>query len=152
MYFGLIGDKICWSDKEQPVQLNPIATKSHQLLVERILLEFLESSILSQDRKSICIPLWFFKQLFLLPQVFVICIIFAILTCFHLTNFFGEEKINWLPSKNKVADENLHFQRHTNFLVKIQCLVLELFFNSYFASKLNVSSPKRISSNESRSV
>ena len=36
---------------------------------------------------------------------FVCNIIFVILTCFHLTNFFGEEKISWLPSKNKVVDE-----------------------------------------------
>ena len=31
--------------------------------------------------------------------------IFVILSCFHFTNFFGEEKFRWLPSKNKVADE-----------------------------------------------
>ena len=46
------------------------------------------------------------------------------------------EKMNfsWLPSKNKVADENLQFQRHTNFLVKLQCS----FFHQpaeYFFSK-----------------
>jgi hypothetical protein len=28
-------------------------------------------------------------------------IIFIILTCFHLTNFLGEEKFNALPPKNK---------------------------------------------------
>ena len=28
-----------------------------------------------------------------------------ILTCFHLTKKFVEEKFSWLPSKNKVADE-----------------------------------------------
>ena len=56
-------------------------------------------------------------------QVFVISKLCVILTWFHLTNFFGEEKFSWLPSKNKVADENLHFQRHTNFLVKLQCQV-----------------------------
>ena len=43
-------------------------------------------------------------------------------------DFFGEKKFSWLPFKNKVADENLHSQRHTNFLVKLQCLVLELVF------------------------
>jgi hypothetical protein len=69
-----------------------------------------------------------------------------------LTNFFGEEGFSLLASKNKVADENLHFQRHTNVLVKLQCLVLELLFISYFleGSQLNFSSKKL--SNESRSV
>jgi hypothetical protein len=38
-----------------------------------------------------------------------------------LTNFFGEEKLSWLSSKNKVTD----FQRHTNFLVQV-------FFVSHF--------------------
>ena len=33
-------------------------------------------------------------------------------------------------SKNKVADENLHFQRHTSFPVKWQCLVFKLLFIS----------------------
>ena len=46
---------------------------------------------------------------------------FVALTCFHLTICFGKEKFSWLPSKDKVADENLYFQRHTNFLVKLQC-------------------------------
>ena len=50
----------------------------------------------------------------------------SVRTCFHVTNFVGEEKFSWLPSKNKVADINLHFQRHTNVLVKLQCSVLEL--------------------------
>ena len=50
----------------------------------------------------------------------------------YLTDFFKEDKFSWLPSKNKVADENLHFERHTNFPVKLQCLVLELVFISYF--------------------
>ena len=49
------------------------------------------------------------------PEVFVICIIFVILTCFHLTNFLGEEKFSWLPSK-KLADKKVkivicHFRR-----------------------------------------
>ena len=42
---------------------------------------------------------------------------------------FGEEKFSLLPSKYKVAAENLHFHRHTNFLIKLQFLVL---FISYF--------------------
>ena len=50
----------------------------------------------------------------------------------HLTNIFGEEKFSRLPSKNKVADEKLHFQRNTNFLVNIICLVLELLFIRYY--------------------
>ena len=45
----------------------------------------------------------------------------------YFDGFFGEE-FSWLPSKNKVADEDLHLQRHTIFLVKFQCLVLELLF------------------------
>ena len=40
--------------------------------------------------------------------------------------FFGKERISWLPPKNKVADENLHFQRHTSFLVKLQYFIFEL--------------------------
>ena len=58
-------------------------------------------------------------------------IIFVISTCFHLTNFFGEEKFSWLSSKNKVADEDFHFQRHANVFVKLKCLVLELLFISH---------------------
>ena len=42
--------------------------------------------------------------------------------------FFGEEKFSWLPSKNKVTD----FQRHTNFLIKLKCLDLELLLISFF--------------------
>ena len=41
-------------------------------------------------------------------------IIFVIWTCFQLTNFFGEEKFSCVPSKDKVADERLYFQRHTH--------------------------------------
>ena len=48
----------------------------------------------------------------------------------HLTKIFGEEKFSLLRSKYKMADENLHFQRHANFLVKLQFLVLELLFIS----------------------
>jgi hypothetical protein len=47
-------------------------------------------------------------------------------------NFLGEEKLSRLPSKNQVAVENLHFQRHTNFLIKLQCSVLKNLFISYF--------------------
>ena len=32
-------------------------------------------------------------------------IIFVILTCFHATIFFGEEKFSWLASKGKLAAE-----------------------------------------------
>jgi hypothetical protein len=39
-------------------------------------------------------------------------IVFVILTCFHLTNLFGEEKFSWLPSKNKVAE---HFNLTRKF-------------------------------------
>ena len=41
----------------------------------------------------------------------------------QLRSFFGEEKFSLLPSKNKVAGKKFHFQRHTNFLVKLQCSV-----------------------------
>ena len=50
-----------------------------------------------------------------------------LLTCL-LDDFFGEEKVRWFSSKNKVDGENLHFQRHINFLIKLQCLFLELLF------------------------
>jgi hypothetical protein len=48
-----------------------------------------------------------------------------------LTNSVSKEKFCWLPFKNKVADENLNFQRHTNLNVKSQCLVLYLRLISY---------------------
>ena len=62
-------------------------------------------------------------------HVFVISCLIVILTSFHFTKFFGKEEFSWPPSKNKVADENLHFQRHTNFLINLQCSVL---FISHF--------------------
>ena len=40
-----------------------------------------------------------------------------------------------MPSENKVADESLHFQRYTNFLIELQ-LFLE-------GSPLNFSYPKK---------
>ena len=36
-------------------------------------------------------------------------IIFVILICFHFTNFLWYEKFSWLPSKNKVADEETEY-------------------------------------------
>ena len=42
-------------------------------------------------------------------------IIFVIFTCFHLMNFFGEEKFSWLPIKKKVADENTIFSSNVQF-------------------------------------
>jgi hypothetical protein len=44
-------------------------------------------------------------------------------------NVFGEEKFSWLPSKNKVADENLHFQRHTN--ISNQITMFSFFICQY---------------------
>jgi hypothetical protein len=38
-------------------------------------------------------------------------------------NFFGEEKFSSLPCKKNVADENLHIERLTKFLVKLQCSI-----------------------------
>ena len=73
-------------------------------------------------------------------------IIFVILIWFHLTNFFGEEKFRWLPSKNKVADENLHFQRHNKILVKLQYSVFSSTTLFLEGNQLIFSSP-----NESRS-
>ena len=55
-------------------------------------------------------------------------IIFVNLTWSHLTNFFGEENFSWFPSKNKVANENLHFQRHKKILVKL--LPIKFFYQS----------------------
>jgi len=57
---------------------------------------------------------------------------------------FGEEKFSWLPSKNKVADENLHFQRHTNFPVKLQCSVFKLIFICSSATFFLEGSPSQI--------
>ena len=74
------------------------------------------------------------------PEVFVISYLLYILTCFHFTNFFGEEKFCTLPSKNKVADENLP--------------LWTIFFSSATlsleGSELNFSSLKKLK-NESRS-
>ena len=53
-------------------------------------------------------------------------------TCTRLQVFV----IHIIISKNKVADENLHFQRHTNFLVKLQCLILELWSSFFSAATL----------------
>ena len=44
------------------------------------------------------------KQTWLRPEVIVISYVFVILTCCHLTGFFGEEKFSEVHSKNKVAD------------------------------------------------
>ena len=78
-----------------------------------------------------------------------------ILTCIHLAIFL-EKKNSWLHVKNKVADENLHSQRQINFRVKLQCLVLELLFISYFdfrkQSEEFFFSKQKNSSNENRSV
>ena len=62
---------------------------------------------------------------------------------FELLSFFGEEKFSWLPSKYKVADENLHFQRHIIFPSKYNVQFLE-------GSQLNYSYRKNLL-NESRS-
>ena len=66
-------------------------------------------------------------------------------------DFFGEETFSWLPSENKVDEENLRFQRHINFLIKLQCLFLFYFFfflliKTLFleAGQLNFSSSKKI--------
>ena len=56
--------------------------------------------------------------------------------------FFGEEKFSWLSSKNKVADEDFHFQRHENVFVKLQCLVLELLFISHLVIFLTLQRPQ----------
>ena len=63
--------------------------------------------------------------------------------------FFGVEKLSWLPSKNKVADEGLHFQRYTNLLVKLQCSDFSSSNLFLEGNQLIFSSPKN-SSNESR--
>ena len=44
-------------------------------------------------------------------------------------DFFREEKFFWLPFKNKVSDENLHFQGHSNFLVKLQVNLCQKLFS-----------------------
>ena len=45
-------------------------------------------------------------------------IIFVILTCFNLTNLFGEEKIRWLPSKKWKFSEAHKFSRHNMYNVQ----------------------------------
>jgi hypothetical protein len=44
---------------------------------------------------------------------------------------FWRRKIQ-LAALHKEVDEYLYFQRHTSFLVKLQCLTLKLLFVSYF--------------------
>ena len=68
--------------------------------------------------------------------------IFQIFTCFYLTNFFGKEKFSWLPSWNKLSDVDFHFQRHTNFLVKLQCSVFSSAALFLEGSRLIFFSPK----------
>jgi frataxin-like iron-binding protein CyaY len=41
---------------------------------------------------------------------------YSILTCFHLTVFWGEEKFSLLPSKNIVADKTKHYNLTRNFV------------------------------------
>ena len=45
-------------------------------------------------------------------------IIFVILTCFNLTNLFGEEKIRWLPSMKWKFSEAHKFSRHNMYNVQ----------------------------------
>ena len=79
----------------------------------------------------------------------VLIISYLLLWPAFIWQFFWKEKSGWLPSKNKVADENVYFQRHTNFLVKLQCSVFSSA--TFFRSQLEITSPKKNSSNESRS-
>ena len=70
--------------------------------------------------------------------------IFVILILLLFDELFGEEKFSWQPSKDKVADENLHFQRHTNLLIKLQCLIFSSATLFLKGSHLNFSSPKQL--------
>ena len=54
----------------------------------------------------------------------------------------GKKNFNLLPSKNKVDDENLHFQRRTNFLVKSQFSVFSSDTLFLEGNQLNFYSPK----------
>ena len=45
-------------------------------------------------------------------------IIFVNLTCFNLTNLFGEEKIRWLPSMKWKFSEAHKFSRHNMYNVQ----------------------------------
>ena len=70
-------------------------------------------------------------------------IIFVILICFHLTNFFEEEKFSALPSRNKVADEKTE---HCNLMKKFVCLWKCKFSSGTLllqGGRLNFSSPKK---------
>jgi hypothetical protein len=64
-------------------------------------------------------------------------------------NFFGEEKLSRLPSTNKVANENVHFQIHTNFLLKLQSSSATLFLEGSRID-LNFPSLKNLSNENSR--
>ena len=94
-------------------------------------------------------PKKFFFFIYYSDQNCTIFQVFLIFICyFDLLSFFWEEKFRWLPSKYKVVDENLHFQRHR---FSPQIILFSFFINPFvFTRQLNFYSPKK-SSNESRS-
>ena len=53
-------------------------------------------------------------------------IISVIMTCFHLTNFLGEEIFCALPFRNKVTDEKTE---HCNLTRKYMCLFLKFIYS-----------------------
>jgi hypothetical protein len=75
------------------------------------------------------------------------------LICFH---FSGEEKFSWLPSKNKVADKNRHFQRQIFFgqikMFSFRPSLHQLVCTLFLEGSQQHFSPLKKSSNESRSV
>jgi hypothetical protein len=69
-----------------------------------------------------------------------------ILTCFYLNTIFGEEKLSWLPSINKVADKRSSKAKHCNLMRKILCLCKCKFSSADLflkGSQLDFSSPKK---------
>ena len=68
-------------------------------------------------------------------QVFVISYLLFWPAFFWMKKIFEGEKFSWLPSKNKVADKNLHFQRHTNFLYNVQLFISHFCFRRQYYKK-----------------
>ena len=78
-------------------------------------------------------------------QVFVILYL-LFWPAFNWRIFFGEEKFTCMPSKDKVADESLYFQRHTHTFSR-QIAMFSFFIGHFVFRRL----PTEKLSNESRS-
>ena len=102
------------SQNNTPAGPSPVPPTFHDTRPEQLRAEYeiaRQNAEANGDHLSIPIPhltqlqVCKIKYLANLHKTSGLCyIIFFILTCFHLTNYFGEENFSWLPSKNKVAD------------------------------------------------